>query len=58
MAGALVPIINIVVGVACIVGGATGKLALFGTNSGVAMMVAGSVGVGLGVFQLWRRQAR
>ncbi len=58
MAGAVVPIINIIVGVGCIVGGATGKLSLFGTNSGLAMVVAGSVGVGLGVYQLWRRQAR
>ena len=58
MTGAIVPIINILVGAACIVGGVTGKLSLFGTTSSVGVVVAGSIGVGMGVFQLWRRQAR
>lgn len=52
------PIFNIVLGVACIIGGATGKLALLGTDSGPALAVAGAVAVGLGVFQLWRRSGR
>ena len=58
MAGAVIPIINILVGAACIVGGVTGKLSLFGTSSSVGVVVAGSIGVGMGVFQLWRRRAR
>ena len=58
MAGAVTPIFNILVGLACIVGGVTGKLALFGTGSGMALAVAGSVGMGIGIFQLWRRSAR
>ncbi|HEY1099685.1 MAG TPA: hypothetical protein VGF99_12200 [Myxococcota bacterium] len=58
MAGNATAIFNIVLGAACIVGGATGRLALFGTNSGMALAVAGSVAVGLGVFQLWRRNGR
>lgn len=52
------PIFNIVFGIVCIVGGATGKLALIGTNSGPALAVAGACVTGLGVFQLWRRRGR
>ena len=58
LAGAAMPIFNIVVGVACIIGGATGKLSLLGTQSSGALVVAGAVAVGLGVYQLWRRSAR
>ena len=58
MTGAVIPIINILVGAACIVGGVTGKISLFGMSSSVGVVVAGSIGVGMGVFQLWRRQAR
>lgn len=52
------PIFNILLGAACIVAGATGKLHLIGTNSGAALMVAGGVGVAIGLYQIWRRQAR
>lgn len=51
-------IFNIVLGIACIVGGASGRIALFGTNSGTALMVAGMVAVALGIYQLWRRNSR
>ncbi len=54
-AGAL---FNMVLGAACIAGGASGRMALFGTGSSGALVLAGVVAVGLGVFQLWRRQAR
>jgi hypothetical protein len=50
------PLFNIALGVACIVGGATGKLALIGTNSGPALCVAGAVAVAIGISQLWRRR--
>lgn len=58
MAGAVTPIFNILVGVACIIGGASGRLELFGTGSGLALVAAGVVGVGIGVYQLWRRSPR
>ena len=50
----LVPILNIVLGVAMVIGGASGRLALLGTGSGTALMVVGAVCAGLGVFQLIR----
>lgn len=50
----LVPILNIVLGVAMVIGGASGRLALFGTGSGTALMVVGAVCAALGVFQLIR----
>jgi hypothetical protein len=50
----LVPILNIVLGVAMIIGGASGRLALFGTGSGTALMVVGAVCAALGVFQVVR----
>ena len=52
------PVFNILLGIACIVGGASGKLSLMGTQSGTALMVAGAVAVGIGVYQVWRRQGR
>ncbi len=52
------PLFNIVLGVACIIGGASGRLTLFGTNSGVALAAAGSIAVGLGLFQIWRRRGQ
>lgn len=50
----LVPILNIVLGVAMVIGGASGRLALLGTGSGTALMVVGGVCAALGVFQLVR----
>jgi hypothetical protein len=52
------PIINIVMGVLFIVGGATGRMALLGTNSSGALVVAGAAVAGWGAFQLWRRNVR
>ena len=52
------PIFNIVLGVACIVGGASGKLTLIGTSSGPMLCVAGGIAVVIGIVQIWRRQAR
>lgn len=50
----LVPVLNIVLGVAMVIGGASGRLALFGTGSGTALVVVGAVCAALGVFQLIR----
>ena len=50
----LVPILNIVLGVAMIVGGASGRLALLGTGSGSALIAVGGVCAALGVYQLIR----
>ena len=49
-----VPILNILLGVAMIVGGASGRLALLGTGSGTALMVVGGVCAVIGVYQLIR----
>jgi hypothetical protein len=45
-------ILNIIIGGAFIVGGLTGKLALIGTNSGIALAVLGVGLVGLGIYRL------
>ena len=50
----LVPILNIVLGVAMIIGGASGRLALLGTGSGTALVVVGAVCAALGLFQVVR----
>ncbi len=50
----LVPILNIVLGIAMVVGGATGQLALLGTSSSTALVIVGAVCAGLGVYQLVR----
>ena len=50
----LVPILNIVLGAAMIIGGASGRLALFGTGSGTALMVVGAICAALGVYQVIR----
>ena len=50
----LVPILNILVGAALIVGGATRTLALFGTNSSTALVVVGGVIAVIGAYQLVR----
>lgn len=47
---------NIIIGVVMIIGGATGKLALIGTQSSAALVVLGFVLVGWGVFQIVRRR--
>lgn len=54
----LVPIVNIVLGGAMLIGGVTGKLALLGTSSSPALAVAGAVVAALGVYQLVREVRR
>ena len=49
-----VPILNIALGIAMILGGASGRLALFGTGSGAALIAVGAVCAALGVYQLIR----
>jgi hypothetical protein len=49
---------NLILGAVCIAGGLTGKLALFGTNSSMALVVAGGVAAGLGVVQIVRNRRR
>ena len=50
----LVPILNTLLGVAMVIGGASGRLALFGTGSGTALVVVGAVCAAIGVVQLIR----
>jgi hypothetical protein len=47
-------VLNIAIGLACIVGGATGKVTLIGTNSSTAMVVAGAAAVALGLWQTFK----
>lgn len=54
----LVPIINIAVGAALIVGGAMGELTFIGTNSSAAAIAIGAVIAGIGVIQLVRGARR
>jgi hypothetical protein len=49
-----VPILNVALGVAMVVGGVSGELALFGTGSSTALIVIGAICAALGVFQLVR----
>ncbi len=46
---------NIVFGVIAIVGGLSGKLALLGTNSPKALVGVGVVFVGIGIYQLAKK---
>jgi hypothetical protein len=43
---------NIIIGLAMVAGGLSGKLALRGTNSGPALAALGAVLAGYGVFQM------
>jgi hypothetical protein len=43
---------NIVIGIIFIVGGLSGKLALIGTNSGVALAAVGCILIGIGIFRI------
>jgi hypothetical protein len=45
-------IVNIIIGAVFIIGGATGQLALRGTNSSVGIMIVGGFLVVLGLFRL------
>ena len=48
----LIPIINLVVGGALIIGGAMGELTFFGTNSTTAAIAVGAAIAALGIYQL------
>ncbi len=45
---------NIIIGLVMIIGGASGKLALRGTNSTAALIAIGVILLGWGVFQIVR----
>lgn len=45
-------IVNIIIGAVFIIGGATGQLALRGTNSSTGIMVVGGILVVVGLFRL------
>jgi len=51
-------VVNIVIGFALAAAGATGRMALLGTQSSGALVVAGLGVAGFGVFQLWRARDR
>ena len=49
-----VPILNIALGIAMVLGGVSGQLSLLGTGSPAALVAVGAVVAALGVFQLVR----
>lgn len=49
-------IINIILGGLMVAGGLSGKFALLGTNSGLALAAIGGVVGGYGIYQLTRDQ--
>ena len=51
-------IFNIVIGVLCIAGGLSGKFSLIGTQSSTALVVAGGVACGLGIWQFFKNRPR
>ncbi len=54
----VIPILNILVGAALVFGGATGKVALLGTDNSTAIMVVGGVVILIGIYQLIRAMKR
>ena len=53
--GALVS--SIIIGLVFIVGGLSGRLALIGTNSGVALAVVGLLLIGRGIWRIRKQRA-
>jgi hypothetical protein len=49
---------NIVFGLVFIIGGASGQLALRGTNSSGALMVVGGILVAVGIFQVVKAKSQ
>ncbi len=48
--------INIIIGIIFIIGGLSGRLALLGTNSGVALAVVGGILVVWGIVQMVKKR--
>jgi hypothetical protein len=51
-------ILNLAVGVACVVGGLSGKVRLIGTESATPLFVLGGFLVGIGALRTWRWRVR
>ncbi len=54
----MTPVFNIIIGLAMLVAGLSGKLALFGTGSPKALAAVGAAVLIMGVVQAWKRRAR
>ena len=50
--------INIIVGILFVVGGLSGRFALFGTNSPEALAAVGLLPMAMGIYQLYNRYKR
>jgi hypothetical protein len=48
-------IINIVIGLAFVIGGLSGKIVMRGTESGYALAAVGAVFIGLGIYRMTRK---
>ncbi len=49
---------SIIIGLVFIAGGLSGKLALVGTNSGMALAVVGVLLIGRGIYRIRRQRAQ
>ncbi len=49
---------SVIIGLIFIAGGLSGKLALVGTNSGIALAVVGVLLVGRGIYRIRRQRAQ
>lgn len=47
-----IAILNILIGVAMVLGGVSGRFTLLGTNSGTLLMAVGGVIIVIGIYQL------
>jgi hypothetical protein len=50
--------INIIIGIAFVAGGLSGKFALFGTNSPEALAAVGLIPIAMGIYQLVQKSKR
>ena len=49
---------SVIIGLIFIVGGLSGKLALIGTNSGIALAVVGVLILGRGIYRIRKQRAQ
>ena len=49
---------SVIIGLIFIVGGLSGKLALIGTNSGIALAVVGALILGRGIYRIRKQRAQ
>ncbi len=51
-------VFNIVIGLALVAGGLSGKFVLWGTESGLALAAVGLIPIGIGIHHFWQVRQR